>query len=153
MTTIIRAARSSERSTESEGLRLVDLVTPDDGTVHITVQRALLQPGCASTPHYHDRQEVVVFLSGTVTIRYNDTSHTIEAGDIFIVDANTTHHVINEGSDVSDALIYMPAGTKTVYPEEARAEDDTTAAPRSVRPSPLGGYRLAHVRVHDARTS
>jgi len=153
MTTIIRASQANERSTESKGLRLIDLATHNDGSAHITLQRALLQPGCASTPHYHDRQEVAIFLSGTVTIRYNDTSHTIEAGDIFIIDANTTHQVINSGPDVSDALVYMAVGTKTLYPQN---DKETKATSRQVRLSSMGGHRFAHSRereTRDARTS
>lgn len=138
MTTIIRTSESQQRMTETKELSIIDLATQQNGTDTIMVQRALLQPGCSSTPHFHDRQEVVVFLAGTVDILYNETMHTVLAGDTFIIDANTIHQVINNGSEVSDALVCMPIGTKTLFPENKKPR--TSSRPQ-VRLSPLGRYR------------
>lgn len=140
MTKIIRASDAQERSTQSNGLCLIDLALPADDRTLIAVQRAILQPGSSSTPHYHDQTEVVVFLTGTVTLLYDGEEHRIEAGDTFIISAFTVHQVLNNGPEVSDALVCLPAHTATLFPNERDMRAESAAPQRRV--NPLGGIRM-----------
>ena len=81
-------------------------------------------PGAAVCPqHAHTVQwELFVVLHGTATVRANEETWTVTAGDAFLQPPDTAHQIINAGRD--DLVFYIiadnPPADSTWYPNSKK---------------------------------
>ena len=50
--------------------------------------------------HYHDAEEVYIFIEGNGKIQIGENFTECKAGDVFLIPSDNFHRVWNEGSDV-----------------------------------------------------
>ena len=94
------------------------LATPQQGSTEVTVVREVLEPGAADPPHQHDREEVVVVVSGeAATATIGDEDHALAPRDAVIIPPHTTHQLANTGAMPLDTLATHPAGTRYLRPD------------------------------------
>ena len=88
------------------------LATPSRGAAEVSVIRQRQKPGGASPAHTHDREEVMVVLSGELTIDMGGEHHPLAPGDAVIVPSGTPHRVENAGAEPAEWLLVAPAGVR-----------------------------------------
>lgn len=86
------------------------LATPRLGATEVTVVRQRQVPGGFNPTHVQNREEVMVLLSGRVTVSSGDERIELFSGDTLIVPAHTPHRVDNTGDTDAEWLIISPAG-------------------------------------------
>jgi len=88
------------------------LATPQHGARELSVVRQRQVPGGFNPAHTQSSEEVMVLLTGSVTITSGDDRTLLEAGDTLIVPAHTMHRVDNTGTLDAEWLIISPAGVQ-----------------------------------------
>lgn len=88
------------------------LATPRRGAADVSVIRQRLVPGKSNPPHRHDREEVMVMLSGEAEIAWGATSEMLTTGDICIVPANSPHSVQVRGREPAEWLVIATTGIR-----------------------------------------
>ena len=88
------------------------VATPSGGAVEVSVIRQRQLPGGSNPAHTHDREEVMVILSGAVTVTVAGEAVALGAGDAAIVPAQTPHQVENTSAEPAEWLLVAPAGVR-----------------------------------------
>jgi quercetin dioxygenase-like cupin family protein len=91
------------------------LATPSRGATEVSVIRQRQGPGAANPPHSHDREEVMVVLSGTVRVTAEKEGAELSAGDALIVPANVVHQIETIGETEAEWLLAAPAGVRFLF--------------------------------------
>lgn len=100
----------------TEGFFAGGLATPSRGAGEVSVIRQRQEPGAAGPPHLHDREEVLVQLSGSARVAVGEEVFELSPGDAPVVPADAEHRV--EG--VGEWLIVAPAGVRFFFPADGR---------------------------------
>jgi mannose-6-phosphate isomerase-like protein (cupin superfamily) len=58
---------------------------------------AVLEPGAATTPHFHHEHEIFIAAAGTATITSDGRLSPFGAGDIAYLPPGETHQIVNVG--------------------------------------------------------
>src|SRR5260221_467916 len=87
------------------GMFAGSLATPRRGATEVTVIRQRQEPGTTLTLHYHEHEEVIVQLAGTVTALVGDKRVQVAPGDTLIVPGHTLHQIENTGQEEADSLL------------------------------------------------
>jgi quercetin dioxygenase-like cupin family protein len=82
------------------GLFGVKLIDGQQGTRNLALLRGWPEPGASHSPHTHDAEEVVTFLSGHGTVCINGKEFTVQKGDSVWIPPLVTHSTINTGDDL-----------------------------------------------------
>ena len=98
------------------------IAVPSRGATDLSVIRQRQQPGGSNPAHYHDREEVLLVLSGAVTVTADESSVTVQAGDTLIIPAGTAHQLANAGESEADWLLLGPSGIGFFRPDGERAD-------------------------------
>ncbi|MFB9991389.1 cupin domain-containing protein [Deinococcus oregonensis] len=88
------------------------LATPQHGARELSVVRQRQVPGGFNPAHTQNREEVMVLLTGRVTVTSGNDRILLEAGDTLIVPARLMHRVDNTGTLDAEWLIISPAGVQ-----------------------------------------
>jgi len=96
--------------TGTEGNAAGPTATHSTGASEISVIRQRQIAGGIGPAHHHDREEVLIILSGTVAVHAEDASHTADPGDAVIIPANLVHRVETTGEAPAEWLLVAPAG-------------------------------------------
>ena len=88
------------------------LATPSRGAQEVNVIRQHETPSGHNPPHRHDREEVMVMLTGTVTVTVDAVEETLRPGDTLIVPAQALHQIANTGHEPAEWLIIAPQGRR-----------------------------------------
>lgn len=86
------------------------LATARLGATETTVVRQRQIPGGFNPTHIQSREEVMVLLSGQVTVSSGNERIELASGDTLIVPAHTPHRVDNTSDIDAEWLIISPAG-------------------------------------------
>ncbi|MCZ6774028.1 MAG: cupin domain-containing protein [Proteobacteria bacterium] len=70
------------------------------------------RPGHSNQAHYHDTEEIVLVLKGTLTVEASEGSVDLEAGDSLVVPPKTTHRFEAGPDGEAEWLIISPASRK-----------------------------------------
>jgi quercetin dioxygenase-like cupin family protein len=113
---VVRAADIPEF--ELMGNHMRGLATPSRGAAEVAVWRGVTEPGAATPPHTHDREEVLVVLAGSGRASMDGEQVEVSAGDVLIVAPNTLHQLFGPADgEPLDAIAAMPIGTRTFLPD------------------------------------
>lgn len=103
---------------ERGGNRMQGLVTPSQGASEVMVWRTRVAPGGGPPVHKHDREEVVVIVSGTGRVIEEDGSeHAFGPGDTITAPPGLVHELRADEGVAVEWIACMPAGTKTLRPD------------------------------------
>jgi quercetin dioxygenase-like cupin family protein len=94
------------------GNRSGSVATANHGAREVSVIRQRQRPAGFNPLHYHDREEVMTVLAGTVRVTVDDVAHEVGAGDTVIVPAQSRHVVENTGASDAEWLLIAPAGVQ-----------------------------------------
>ncbi len=92
------------------------LASPGRGATEVLVLRQRAESGGGNPPHRQDREEVMIQLTGTVTVTVDDEPIRLSAGDTLIVPAHAVHHVENTSQEPAEWLIAAPVGMRFFSP-------------------------------------
>ena len=108
---LLRAAEQTETATPN-GNASTALATPSRGARDVSVIRQRQAAGGFNPPHFHDREEVLILLAGSVTVRSESQSLTLHAGDSLLIPAQIVHSTENTGEADAQWLIVSAAGIR-----------------------------------------
>jgi quercetin dioxygenase-like cupin family protein len=94
------------------GNRTTALATPSRGASELSIILQRQQPGGMNPAHHHDREEVMVMLSGEVALILNDEPRGLVGGDIAIIPAHVAHRIENRSAEPAEWLLVAPAGVR-----------------------------------------
>jgi quercetin dioxygenase-like cupin family protein len=100
----------------------VGIATASRGATDVSVIRQRQQPGGGNPAHFHDREEVMIVLQGTVAVTIDGEISTLTPGDTMIVPARTLHQLATAGDDEAEWLLVAPAGVSFFHASGERAE-------------------------------
>ena len=103
----VQDTRSIETPNGNHGAALA---TPSLGATEVTVVRQRQTPGGFNPAHTQSREEVMVLLSGEITVSAGDERFELVSGDTLIVPAGVLHRVDNSGAVDAEWLIVSAAG-------------------------------------------
>lgn len=103
------------RNTESQSFQtpnalVTPMATPRLGSDQISVIRQKMGNGKSNPTHTQTSEEVMVMLSGTVTVTVDKEIVSLSAGDTLIVPAEVPHSIENTSGGESEWLIISPVG-------------------------------------------
>lgn len=107
--------RDQERVFELEGNRIAGLATPSRQSADVEVWRTFMSAGASTPPHRHDRDEVVVVLTGEGHATVGDREVRFRAGDTVILPAGVVHRLYADTE--SEAIAAMPGGSAITSPD------------------------------------
>ncbi|RJF73182.1 cupin domain-containing protein [Deinococcus cavernae] len=93
------------------------LATPGSGATQTSVIRQRMAPDHANPTHTHTHEEIMVVLSGTVSVTVGEDTSELSSGDTLIVPASTPHSVRNQSSAAAEWLIISPAASQIHGPD------------------------------------
>jgi mannose-6-phosphate isomerase-like protein (cupin superfamily) len=106
MQVIANAAR--EKST-LPGIEHLTLAGTAQGLKRLSVWRQSMAPGCATPPHCHDCEEVVLVLEGTGEVLIGKERFAFGADSTLVLPPGVPHQIFNTGS--------VPLRTLAAFPE------------------------------------
>ena len=98
------------------------VATSSRGAGDVSIIRQRQQPGGGNPAHFHDRQEVMLVVDGSVAVSMDGETVTLNAGDTLIVPARTAHQLANAGATEAEWLLVGPAGIGFFHANGERAE-------------------------------
>lgn len=103
---------------ERMGNEMQGLATPSRGAREVMVWRTRVAPGGGPPVHKHDREEVVVIVSGTGRVVEADGSeYKFGPGDTIHAPAGLVHELVADKGVAVEWIACMPVGTKTLRPD------------------------------------
>lgn len=101
---------------ETPGLNAsAGIATPSRGANDISLIRQTQQPGGANPLHWHDREEAVTVLSGSVAVSTPSETVNLATGDSIIIPAKQLHRIEARGDQPAEWLLVAPAGIRYVH--------------------------------------
>ena len=90
------------------------VATPSKGAVDVSIIRQRQTPGGANPAHTHNREEVMMILSGEATVVFDDELITLGQGDSLIIPAGAVHTIENRSAEDAEWLLLAPAGVEFI---------------------------------------
>jgi quercetin dioxygenase-like cupin family protein len=81
------------------GIAHVTLAGHQEGLSKLSVWQQSVAPGCATPPHRHDCEEVVICSGGTGELRSGEKVQQFACDMTVVIPANVEHQIINTGRD------------------------------------------------------
>jgi len=94
------------------GLDVVGLAAPSRGASETCVWRITLPPNTPGTPHFVDREEIFVGLSGEACVEVDGEQTVLACGDAVVIPAGQSFCLSNPGAEPFTALAVLPVGGK-----------------------------------------
>ncbi len=98
--------------TGTEGNAAGPVATPSTGATGVSVIRQRQAPGGIGPQHHHDREEVVLLLSGSIAIHAGAERAVLYPGDAVVLPAETIHRVETLGVEPAEWLLVAPGGVQ-----------------------------------------
>lgn len=107
------------------GIAHVTLAGHDEGLSKLSVWQQSVAPGCATPPHRHDCEEVVICSGGTGELRLGEQVERFARNMTVVIPANAEHQIISIGDEplqilavlsMSPVRVFFPDGTEIELP-------------------------------------
>lgn len=108
---IIRGAELKPIETPG-GNRTVALATPSHGASELSIIRQQQQPAGMNPAHHHDREEIMVMLSGEVALFLDNKPRGLVGGDVAVIPANVAHRIENQSAEPAEWLLVARSGVR-----------------------------------------
>ena len=99
------------------GATFTALATPSRGSRDTSMWSASIAPGTPAAPHTLTREEVVVVLTGTATVRLDGVPGNATEGDAIVVPPGVAFELANESDEVLRLMCCMPVGGQARLPD------------------------------------
>lgn len=97
------------------------------GSTEMRVNTVILEPGDATAPHAHERQEEIYVALDGGHVRIEDTDHAVSPGGIVRIGPQTVRSVHNESEDAIQTWILFgapPVGTVDDFGEYTMPDEE-----------------------------
>jgi mannose-6-phosphate isomerase-like protein (cupin superfamily) len=101
---------------EIDHATFVGLAAPSRGSKENSAWRLTIKPGTEAPPHFLDREEIFIALSGRLTVTMDGTVLQVEPGDALVVPAHQQFKMANPGADPFEAVVILPVGGQGIIP-------------------------------------
>jgi quercetin dioxygenase-like cupin family protein len=98
-----------------QGNHIAGVATPSGGSQQVEMWRGRMDANAATPPHYHDTEEVVLFLKGNGRATVDGTEVTFQAGDTLMLPASKVHQIFAETE--CEFVAAMPIGGTVRLPD------------------------------------
>lgn len=96
----------SEETEVAEGLLASQIVAGED----MNIQHASFEPGAVLEEHSHQHEQITFVYEGEFDIVIDGDRHTMETGDVCVIDGHTPHMIINESNGIARVVdVFHPA--------------------------------------------
>ena len=99
---------------ELPGIEHLTLAGSEQGLSHLSVWRQTMAPGCATPPHRHDCEEVVLVIAGSGEVHIGDEVVAFGPDTTLVLPPNVPHQILNTGDSpltTVAAFSATPVGT------------------------------------------
>lgn len=104
---------ASMETFENRGNKISALATKKKGSEQYEVWRASIATNSSTPPHHwHETEEVFIFLKGKGKALVGDTETAFEAPCTVILPARIPHQIVNTGEDATDHFVVIGSGSK-----------------------------------------
>ena len=86
-----------------------DITRPGDGTTSSSLSYAVVGKGAGAPLHYHEDDEMIVILEGTLEVRLGDQVHHVGADHTLVIPPNEPHAFTNLGPGSARILGFFPS--------------------------------------------
>ncbi|MBK8902797.1 MAG: cupin domain-containing protein [Anaerolineaceae bacterium] len=94
------------------------IVTSAVGATSFVLWEQVIPPGGYIVPHYHEVEEALTFLSGSVQVTMGDEHYQVEAGTTVFIRPFLKHSVLNRGDEPTKLIaLVMSADAEVIYPD------------------------------------
>jgi quercetin dioxygenase-like cupin family protein len=123
--------RRRETAMEVEpGLYGTKLVDGAQGARRISLVRGWMHPRGRHSPHTHDVEEAVIFLSGRGVLEIGGETLRVGPGDLVHIPPNTVHSTLNDGDE---NLCFVAAFADSLIGSNPLATAETATPPKPAR--------------------
>ena len=112
--------REQNRVHSMEGNHIAGVATPSSGGQQVEMWHGRMDANSATPPHWHDTEEVVLFLKGSGRAVVGASEVSYEAGDTLILPPSEVHQIFAETE--SEFVAAMPMGGTVMLPDGALLE-------------------------------
>lgn len=108
--------RKDKNETHSmHGNHIAGVATPSSGAQQVEMWRGRMDANSATPPHFHNTEEVVLFLKGSGRAIVGGTEVTYQAGDTLILPPDQVHQIFAESE--SEFVSASPIGGTVCLPD------------------------------------
>ncbi len=80
------------------GIEHLTVAGSAQGLEHMSVWQQSMASGCATPPHYHDCEEVVLVLEGNGEVQIGDQRYSFGPDTTLVIQPSVPHQIFNTGS-------------------------------------------------------
>ncbi|MEV4708560.1 cupin domain-containing protein [Actinoplanes sp. NPDC049316] len=102
---------------EMHGATFHSFVAPSSGSRELCAWRLEVAGGTAGVEHRVSREEVVLLISGELTVTVDGVPGTLRAGDVAFVPAGSAFRVDNRSGGPASAWVTTSVGLEAVLPD------------------------------------
>lgn len=111
-------AANERRQVEIEGNLMRGLAVAATGATEAEIWEARMVAGASTPPHFHDAEEIVVVLEGSIDAELEGSRNRVGAGEVLIVPAKTVHQLHNAApAETRKFAVLGRVGAKTFWPD------------------------------------
>ena len=88
--------------------RKFDITAPGDGTTSSYLSYSAVGAGAGAPLHFHEAEELIVILEGTLEVRLGDDLHRVESNHTLVIPAHLPHAFTNVGPGEATILTFFP---------------------------------------------
>jgi quercetin dioxygenase-like cupin family protein len=103
-------SRNSAPTFAVSGVSFVTLSSPSRGSTENSVWLFNVEPGTTGTEHQVSREETFIALRGRALVTVGGATHVLEAGNAFVVPADSRLSLSNPGTERFEAIAVLPVG-------------------------------------------
>ena len=101
--------QASPEATTIPGIRHATWAGTQEGLRTLSLWRQSMDPGCATPPHVHACEEIVLCTAGNGEVEIAGHRHAFGPGQTLVLPANVPHQIFNTGDAALETTAVFPA--------------------------------------------
>jgi quercetin dioxygenase-like cupin family protein len=103
---------------EIEGNLLRGLAVSSTGAREAEVWEARMVAGAATPPHYHDAEEIVIVIAGSIEAEIDGEMDAVGEGELVVIPAHAVHQLRNTAAGETRKIAVLGrTGARTFWPD------------------------------------